>query len=160
MKTDNKPLPANVPAEKAILGALLLDNALYEATKVLEPEDFSLDAHRRIFLHIAQMIERGEAVDPITLVEDMREGRDLEAVGTMPVAYISDLSSDTIRYRQSVRDWTRIVKAKSLLRKLILSCTGAINHTYDGGSGFEIISTLKEQINEIENAAKRGMRTT
>lgn len=159
MKTDDKPLPANVPAEKAILGALLLDNSLYEATKVLEPEDFSLDAHRNIYLHIEHMIVRGEAVDPITLVEDMRGSGDLESVGTMPVAYISDLSADTIRYRQSVRDWTRIVKAKSLLRKLILSCSSAVNQAYDGGSGFEIIATLKEQINEIEDTAKRGLRT-
>ena len=159
MKTADNPPPANVPAEKAILGAILLDNALYGETKVLEPEDFSLDAHRRIYHHMVAMIGRGDAVDPITLVEDMRSAGDLHEVGTMPIAYISDLSADTIRYRQSVRDWTRIVKAKSLLRKLILSCSSAVSKAYDGGSGFEIIATLKDQLNEIEDTAKKGLRT-
>ena len=37
------PLPANVDAEKAVLGAILLDNALFEATTPLEPDDFLLD---------------------------------------------------------------------------------------------------------------------
>ena len=157
MKTD-KPLPANVSAEKAILGAILLDNAFYEETKVLEPEDFSLDAHKRIYHHIVAMLARADAVDPITLAEDMRSAGDLQEIGTAPIAYISDLSADTIRYTQSVRNWTRIVKAKSLLRRLILSCSSAINRAYDGGSGFEIIATLKDQLNEIEDTARKGMR--
>jgi replicative DNA helicase len=156
--TKDRPLPANVPAEKAILGAILLDNALFQETAVLTPDDFSLDAHRRIYHCIAQMIERGDSVDPITLVEDMRGSGDLNAVGNMPVAYIADLSADTIRYKQSVKGWTRIVKAKSLLRQLILCCSQAVKEAYDGGSGFEIISALKEHIEDIESAARRGMR--
>jgi hypothetical protein len=40
-------LPANVEAERSILGAILLDNRAYnEATEHLKPEDFSLDSHR------------------------------------------------------------------------------------------------------------------
>ena len=44
-------LPSNIDAEKTILGAILLDNAAHaEAAERLEPDDFSLDSHKRIFM--------------------------------------------------------------------------------------------------------------
>ena len=150
---------SSIQAEKAILGSILLDNALFDAAKVLDPDDFMLDAHRNIYLHIKQMIGRGEAVDPITLVEDMRGSGDLEAVGTMPVAYISDLSADTIRYRPSVRSWVGIVKGKSLLRHLAKCCESALKKTYDGGSGMEIITCLRGELDDIERQARTGLRS-
>lgn len=159
MKPKDHPLPSNVSAEKAILGAVLLDNALFEATAPLEADDFSLDAHRAIYLHIAEMMERGEGVDPVTLVEDLRAAKDLERVGESPVAYINDLSADTIRFRPSVRDWVRIVKAKSLQRKLIGVCTSAANKAWEGESGFTIISVLRDHLDEIESSARKGMRS-
>ena len=43
-------LPASIEAERSILGAILLDNSLYDqAAELLKPDDFSLDGHRRIF---------------------------------------------------------------------------------------------------------------
>lgn len=155
----DRPLPANVPAEKAILGACLLDNDLYAATIVLEPDDFSLESHRLIYAHMGEMIERGEAADLVTLAEDMRSNGDLSRMGEGPVAYLSGLSEDTIRYKQSVRDWVRIVKAKSLLRQLIGACSSAIEKAYQGERGSDILSALRENIDEIESTAKRGMRT-
>ena len=50
-------LPANVDAEKTILGAILLDNAAHsEAAEKLSEEDFSLDSHRRIFLRMTELM--------------------------------------------------------------------------------------------------------
>ena len=158
MKHTDPPLPANVDAEKAILGAVLLDNTLFEATTCLCADDFSLDSHRRIYLRIADMMEAGEAVDPITLVERLGQEKELQDIGDLPVAYISDLSTNTIRYRPAVRDWVRIVKAKSLQRRLIGICESALNQAYAGESGWSIIAALKEDIEEIEMAAKRGIR--
>ena len=52
-------LPANVQAERSILGAILLDNLSYnQAAEHLRPEDFSLDSHRRIY---ARMIDLAES---------------------------------------------------------------------------------------------------
>src|SRR5579859_1346136 len=119
-KEQDKPLPANVSAERALLGAVCLDNSLYAATTVLDPEDFSLESHRLIYSHIAAMMERGEAVDLVTLTEDL--GPELHSISDTPVAYLSDLSTDTIRYAPSVKDWARIIKAKSLQRQLLSVC--------------------------------------
>jgi replicative DNA helicase len=158
MKPPDRPLPSNVSAERALLGATLLDNDLYAATTSLCADDFSLESHRVIYAHIAAMIDRGEAVDLVTLAEDLRSTGELESLCDTPVAYLSDLSSDTIRYKPAVKDWARIIRAKSLLRQLIGACESALKRAYGGDSGFLIISSLREQLDEIEVAARRGTR--
>ena len=63
-------LPANIDAEKTILGAILLDNAAHsEAAEKLEADDFSLDSHRRIFLRMTELMNEQRAVDIVTLAE-------------------------------------------------------------------------------------------
>ena len=50
-------LPANIDAEKTILGAILLDNAAHsEAAEKLEADDFSLDSHRRIYIRMSELM--------------------------------------------------------------------------------------------------------
>ena len=61
-------LPANIDAERTILGAILLDNAAHsEAAEKLEADDFSLDSHRRIFLRMSELMNSQRAVDIVTL---------------------------------------------------------------------------------------------
>jgi len=61
-------LPANIDAEKTILGAILLDNAAHaEAAEKLASDDFSLDSHRRIFLRMTELMDAQRAVDIVTL---------------------------------------------------------------------------------------------
>jgi replicative DNA helicase len=150
--------PANIQAEKALLGAVLLANELFEATAPLEADDFYLEAHRLIYTHISAMLERGEAVDLVTLAESMRQAKELDLIGESPVAYLSGLSEDTLRYRPAVKDWAKIVRAKSLQRQLIGVCDAAIKKCYDGESGFTIISVLRDHLEEIEISARRGVR--
>jgi replicative DNA helicase len=51
-------MPANVEAERSILGAILLDNHAYnDAAEHLRPEDFSVDAHRRIYSRMMELSE-------------------------------------------------------------------------------------------------------
>jgi replicative DNA helicase len=150
--------PSNLSAEKAILGAILLDNSLYAATTSLEAGDFYYTAHNLIYTHIGEMLDCGQSVDLVTLAESLRESKELDRIGETPVAYIADLSTDTIRYQPAVKDWVRIVKAKSLQRQLIAACTAATKKAYDGESGFTIISCLRERLDEIELSAKRGIR--
>jgi replicative DNA helicase len=65
-------LPANVEAEKTILGAILLDNAAHaEAKEKLNEDDFSLDSHRRIFLRMTELMDAQRAVDIVTLAAEL-----------------------------------------------------------------------------------------
>src|SRR5579859_7307388 len=83
-------LPANVDAEKTILGAILLDNAAHsEAAEKLTADDFSLDSHRRIFLRMTDLMTSQRAVDIVTLANELARYKEVEAVGG--VAYLASL---------------------------------------------------------------------
>src|SRR5271155_3078791 len=110
-------LPANIDAERAILGAVLLENALYnEAAERLRAEDFALDSHQRIFARMGELIDSGRAVDIFTLSEELARRKEVEAIGG--VAYLASLTEGLPR-RLSIEDYVRIVKDKSLLRQTI-----------------------------------------
>src|SRR5579864_9343252 len=75
-----RPLPHNLEAERSILGAVLLDNhALNAAVERLRSEDFFLPQHRHIFERMVQLGEKQQAIDTITLMEDLARSGALEA---------------------------------------------------------------------------------
>src|SRR6202166_3887984 len=117
-------LPANVEAERSILGAILLDNLAYnEAAEHLKPEDFSLDSHRRIFTRMVDLSESSQPIDMITLVEELDRRKELEAIGD--VGYVSGLV-DGVPDRPSIEHYIKIVRDKALLRGLIHAANAAI----------------------------------
>ena len=117
-------LPANVEAERSILGAILLDNLAYnQAAEHLKPEDFSLDSHRRIYTRMVDLAESSRAIDLITLVEELDRRKELEAIGD--VGYISGLL-DGVPDRPSIEHYIKIVRDKALLRGLIHAANAAI----------------------------------
>ena len=59
-------LPASIEAERSILGAILLDSLLYDQVAELKPDDFSLDAHRRIFSRMRDLQDTGRPVDTVS----------------------------------------------------------------------------------------------
>ena len=110
-------LPANIEAERSILGAVLLDNhAFNDAAEHLKPEDFSIDSHRRIYSRMLDLNESSRPIDIITLVEELEQNKDLQAVGD--VGYISGLL-DGVPDRPSIEHYVRIVRDKAILRGLI-----------------------------------------
>src|ERR1700688_412341 len=112
-----RPLPHNVEAERSILGAILLDNnAINPAIEKLKPEDFFHDHHRRIYLQMIALGETQQAIDLVTLTEQLQRSNELESVGG--AAYISQLM-DGVPHVTNVEHYARIVKEKSLLRRLI-----------------------------------------
>jgi replicative DNA helicase len=117
-------LPVSMEAERAILAAILLDNSLYDqAAEHLSGDDFSLDAHRRIYSRMRELQESGRPVDMITLVEELDRRKEVEAIGG--VAYLSSLI-DGVPERPSIEHYVRIVRNKALLRGLINVAQNAI----------------------------------
>jgi replicative DNA helicase len=110
-------LPQNTEAERSILGAILLDNnALNAAIEKLKPEDFFHDHHRRIYQQMITLGETQQAIDLVTLTDQLQRQGELESSGGH--AYIAQLM-DGVPHVSNVEHYTRIVKEKSLLRALI-----------------------------------------
>ena len=175
-------LPANVEAERAILGAILLDNlAFNEAAEHLQAEDFSLDSHRRIYTRMVELMDSSRPIDLITLIEELDRHKELQAIGD--VGYISGLI-DGVPDRPSIEHYIKIVRDKSLLRGLIHTANTAIARASDQtdlaedilndteaailglsekriGRGFMgIQEIIKESFGSVDALLQRGQRIT
>ena len=175
-------LPANVEAERSILGAILLDNLAYnQAAEHLKPEDFSLDSHRRIYTRMVDLAESSRPIDMITLVEELDRRKELEAIGD--VGYISGLV-DGVPDRPSIEHYIKIVRDKALLRGLIHAANAAIARASDQsdpaeeilndaeaaifqlsekriGRGFMGVQEIvKESFGSVDALLQRGQRIT
>jgi replicative DNA helicase len=144
-------LPANVDAEKTILGAILLDNAAHaEAAGVIKAEDFSLDSHRRIFLRMSELMDASRSVDIVTLANELARYKEVEAVGG--VAYLASLTEGLPR-RPVIEDYIRIVKDKSLLRRLMGICSAAIARAADQSEdAIGVLDSTESQLLEVSEA--------
>ncbi|HMI52527.1 MAG TPA: replicative DNA helicase [Candidatus Saccharimonadales bacterium] len=135
--TLEKPLPNNLDAERSVLGAILLDNnALNTAVEHLRPEDFFLDQHRRVYTQMIALGEVQQAIDLITLTEELHRRGDLEASGGAP--YLASLA-DGMPKVSNVEHYARIVKEKALLRNLIHATHNIQQTAFDGEDGADAI---------------------
>jgi len=152
-------LPANVDAEKTILGAILLDNAAHaEAKEKLSEDDFSLDSHRRIFLRMTELMDAQRAVDIVTLAAELDRYKERDAIGG--VAYLASLTEGLPR-RPVIEEYIRIVKDKSLLRKLMLICSAAIARAADQGeTALDVLNAAETQLMEVsEKGLTSGLQS-
>jgi replicative DNA helicase len=175
-------LPANVEAERSILGAILLDNFSYnQAAEHLHSEDFSLDAHRRIYARMVELAESSRPIDLITLCEELDRTKELESIGD--VGYVSSLL-DGVPDRPSIEHYVKIVRDKAMLRGLIHAANAAISRAADQsdpaedilsdteaaifqlseqriGRGFlGVQEIIKEKFGSIDALLQRGQRIT
>lgn len=152
-------LPANIDAEKTILGAILLDNqAFNEAAERLEPEDFSLDSHRRIFLRMADLMDANQAVDIVTLANELARMKEVESIGG--VAYLASLTEGLPR-RPVIDNYIRIVKDKSALRRIMGICSLAIARAAEQSeSALEVLEAAESSLLEIAQGANVGKLKT
>ncbi|MGA2099303.1 MAG: replicative DNA helicase [Candidatus Acidiferrum sp.] len=135
--TLEKPLPNNLDAERSVLGAILLDNnALNAAIENLRPEDFFLDQHRRVFNQMIALGEAQQAIDLITLTEELHRRGDLEASGGAP--YLASLA-DGMPKVSNIEHYARIVKEKALLRNLIHASHNIQQRAFEGEDGADAI---------------------
>ena len=152
-----RPLPHNLEAERSILGAVLLDNhALNAAVERLRSEDFFLPQHRHIFERMVQLGEKQQAIDTITLMEDLARNGALEAAGG--VAYLSQLA-DGLPRATNVDHYARIVKEKAVLRSLIYSASAIQEQALAAGDDADVILDRAEStiFQLAEDRVKAGL---
>ena len=124
-----KGLPHNLEAERSILGAILLDNALLnQAIELLRVEDFYAGSHRLIFEQMLSLSEKGQAVDYITLAEELSRASQLDNAGGR--SFISSLI-DGVPRLANLEFYARIVQEKATLRNLIRCSNQIINDCYE-----------------------------
>jgi replicative DNA helicase len=128
--TLERPLPQNLEAERSVLGAILLDNhSLNAAMENLRTEDFFLEQHRRVFQRMVDLVEGQQAIDLVTLSDELHRRGELEASGG--AAYLASLVDGMPRVA-NIEHYARIVKEKALLRNLIHATHGIQQRAFEG----------------------------
>ena len=150
----DRPLPHNLEAERSVLGAILIQNDAFNyAAVILNPRDFYRDAHRRIFEKMIQLNERGDAIDFVTLREELGRSGELEEIGGP--AYIAALV-DGLPHATNIEYYARIVREKSTLRSLIYSANKIVSTAYE--AEFEANQILDEAEQAIFSIAEDRVR--
>jgi replicative DNA helicase len=109
--------PHNVEAEESVLGSMLLSrDAIAEVLELLHEEDFYRPAHRTVFRSVLDLYSHGQAVDAVTVGEELRRSGELADVGGAPFVHTLVSSVPTAA---SAGYYARIVKEAGILRRLI-----------------------------------------
>lgn len=148
--------PQNLEAERSVLGGMLLDNqAIHQVLETLDGDDFYSSGHKRIFQSIIDLTERNEPADLITLSSLLKDRSQLDAVGG--AAYVGSLV-DAVPSAANISYYSKIVKEKSVLRKLISATTGILSRTYEDATDIDgIIDEAEYAIFQIsENKIRQS----
>lgn len=121
--------PQSLEAEMSILGGILLDNeAINRVLEILDLDDLYRESHRKIFNAMVELNEHREPCDLITLTEALKKRSELDEVGGAP--YLATLV-DYVPTAANIAYYCKIVKEKSVLRKLITSATDIVTNGYE-----------------------------
>ncbi|WP_326717125.1 replicative DNA helicase [Vagococcus jeotgali] len=137
--------PQSIEAEQAVLGSVFLDaSALIEAMEYIDSADFYRRAHQLLFQTMIDLSSRNEAIDVITMKDELEQKNLIEDIGG--ISYLSELTS-SVPTAANVGHYSKIVEQKSLLRKLIQTATDIVT------KGFE----QEEDVDTILNDAEKSI---
>jgi replicative DNA helicase len=146
----DRALPHNLEAERALLGSILLDNgAINVALEQITKDEFFSDRHRLIFEKMVGLSERNRTIDLVTLCEELAKEGLLEKVGG--ASYLAALTDGVpVGSSASVAEYTRIVKEKSIIRRLINASNNVIARCLEATDDPEtLVDLAQSQIFEI-----------
>ena len=137
--------PHSLEAEQSVLGAMLIDNrCVSDVIGMLRPENFYVQVNREIFETIFEMFSYSEIIDPVTVVDKMRERGVFDEQNT--TKYIAQLMQITPT-AANVKQYARIVFDKALMRSLLDSASDIVEMVYEGtGTAQDLLETAEKRI--------------
>jgi replicative DNA helicase len=117
-----RPLPQNIEAEQAVLGAILIDGDLINPVlNILINEDFYRESHRKMFDAMVELDRNNKPIDILSLFDYLKpDGQLLEEVGgSSYLTYLTEIVPTTV----NIEYYARLVKEKSILRRLVIAAT-------------------------------------
>jgi len=146
-----KSLPSSIEAERAVLGALLLnDEHLTLVSEILIPADFYNQHHSVIYAAMIDLHQQRKRIDVVTMQDELIKRMQLENVGG--VLYLVSLQED-LPAIGLIEQHARIIKEKAILRDLINSASGIIGECYNQREKHldSILDNAEQSIFKISN---------
>ena len=136
--------PHSIEAERAVLGAILLNKDAFDAvSSIVKAEDFYSDNHRVIYEALVSIVGKNQRADYVLLSEELKKSQKLEAVGG--ILYLTNLTTDIVD-AYNVEDHAKIVRDKAYLRKLIHVANAVESMAYREEEETEDIVNRAEQM--------------
>jgi replicative DNA helicase len=149
-------MPHNLDAEQAVLGCMLIDNnAAAYIIQELHQDYFYSEAHQLIFEAMHSIMSRPDInniLDVITLTDELERLGNLQKVGG--VQYISSLAS-VVPTSANFKKHCEIVKSKALLRKIIETCSNAVEQAYDNDDAEQVLANTESVLYDISKSQER-----
>jgi replicative DNA helicase len=147
--------PHNNEAEQSVIGAVFLEpQALITAAELLMPEDFYRTAHQKIFQTMISLSDKGQAIDVVTVTEELSAKKELEDVGG--ISYLSEIAN-SVPTAANIVHYARIVEEKALLRRLIRVATSIVEDGYAREDEVEaLLSEAEKKMMEVSNRKNSG----
>ncbi|MGD2218532.1 MAG: replicative DNA helicase [Gemmatimonadales bacterium] len=147
--------PWSPEAEISVLGGMLIDtDAVAKAVELVDDGMFYREANRRLYRAMRRLFERGEAIDPVTLTEELRGGGELDSIGGP--AYLAELM-EAVPTAANIEYHAKILRDRALLRRLIEASTDTIRDAFDssGDAVEDTIDRAEQRIFQISQAGQR-----
>ncbi len=148
-------LPFALEAEQSVLGSILLDpECLTVVAELITEEDFYLEEHKAIYTAMRSLFIKSRDIDVITLISMLEEeGIYDKSGGTQYIKLIAEV----VPTAANARDYAKIVKDKSTLRRLILACSDISETAFsEQGAVDSLLGNAEQTIFEI--AEKRDTK--
>lgn len=144
----NQALPHDGFAERALLGAMLINNNYVdEVFSQINSGDFYRDSHQRIAAAIDNLVNSGSSADIVTVASFLEKNKELKYVGGYE--YLSSLL-DGVPENINIEEYIAVVKDRSSLRKIILASMGVIKSgTEPKADTKDILARLQEDLIKI-----------
>ena len=148
----NRQPPQSLEAEQSVLGSILIDSrCVADIIGILRPEDFFLDQNREIYETVYTMFNFSETIDPVTVLEKMRQ---LGVYHDNTRDYVQQLMEITPTAANAVR-YANIVKDKAMLRGLADASSDISELVYDQvGTPAEILETAEKKIYSLRKGER------
>ena len=147
--------PQSLEAERSVLGAMMLDEtAVNTVAQILQADDFYRPAHQKICAAAYRLFEKNDAIDIVTLSEELARSGDLEKVGGE--IYLAELLDASVT-AANVEYHAEIVNEKSILRRMIEVAREITDEAYEGPD--EVNAFLDRSEHAMFEVAERGPGT-
>lgn len=135
-------MPSIQDAERAVLGAILVNNSYLDtAAEIIRPDDFFFDPHRRIFSTFLLLQAEGTPIDLVPVTDKLQQLGELEAMGGS--ASIAKLMEGVPQIR-NVAHYARLIKQKSQLRSVIKESEGFQKKAFKSGDPKEVVEDVEK----------------
>lgn len=150
--------PQDVPSEKAVLGAILLErHALAEVQDLLTPEKFYMEAHQRIYKAALSLDGRSQPIDEITMVMELKRREELDLVGGP--FYVTELTKNMVS-SANILAHARIIAETWMARQVIVAGGEMVRDGYETGTdAFDLVDRAEASIARIMDSNDRGKIT-